>query len=202
MKLWKIALLSTSMGFALPALAQFATQPQTRAAVEANLRARLTALDTDRDGSVSPDEMRAARSEATAPGPDGKRGGDQFAEIDTDHNGSISRAEFDAHHAMHHGMAGMRHDGPPMEGRADGGPPPGDRMAGDGMRDGMRGGRGAMMGMRGARGDQPVVIADAVKRALARFDAADANHDGTLTPEERQAARGAMRGRMGGANEW
>ena len=192
MKLWKIALLSTSMGAALPALAQFATQPQTRAAVEAKLRERLTALDTNRDGSVSPEEMRAGRPARM--GADGK-GADRFAEIDTDHNGSISRAEFDAHHAMHHAMADMDHDGPPMAGRADGGPPPGDAMTGDRMR-GERGGRRMMMG---ARGDRTIVIADAVKRALARFDAADGNHDGTLTPEERQAARGAMRGHMGGA---
>lgn len=34
-------------------------------------------------------------------------------------------------------------------------------------------------------------VADAVTHQLAAFDAADANHDGTLTPQERQAAMAA-----------
>jgi len=38
-----------------------------------------------------------------------------------------------------------------------------------------------------------IVIADAVKKALDRFDAADTNKDGKLTPEERKAQRGAWR---------
>ena len=50
--------------------------------------------------------------------------------------------------------------------------------------------------MRGARmfGDQGFVTLEQMRaRALARFDRADADHDGTLTMAERQAARGRMR---------
>ena len=38
-----------------------------------------------------------------------------------------------------------------------------------------------------------IVIADAVKKALERFDATDTNKDGTISPDERKAAREAMR---------
>jgi hypothetical protein len=51
--------------------------------------------------------------------------------------------------------------------------------------------------MRGARmfGDQGFVTLEQMRaRALERFDRADANHDGTLTAAERQAAHGQMRG--------
>jgi hypothetical protein len=41
-----------------------------------------------------------------------------------------------------------------------------------------------------------IVIADAVKKALDRFDAADTNKDGTLTPDERKARRDARRARV------
>ena len=47
-------------------------------------------------------------------------------------------------------------------------------------------------GMVMATGDgKGIVIADAVKKALERFDAADTNKDGKLTPDERKAQRGA-----------
>jgi len=38
-----------------------------------------------------------------------------------------------------------------------------------------------------------IVIADAVKKALERFDAADTNKDGTISPEERKAQRDKWR---------
>ena len=58
----------------------------------------------------------------------------------------------------------------------------------------MRGGHdGAVM----ADGDgKGIVIADAVKKALERFDAADTNKDGKLTPDERKAQREAWRAKV------
>ena len=41
--------------------------------------------------------------------------------------------------------------------------------------------------------DGRLVVADLVKARLAQFDAADTNHDGKLSPEERQAAMAAAR---------
>jgi Ca2+-binding EF-hand superfamily protein len=91
----------------------------------------------------------------------------RFARIDTDNNGSISQAEFLAMHEARGEKAGKR---------------------------GRRG--GAKMGMRGMKGmgvDGAMTQAQFEAAALARFDQADANGDGTLTAAERQAARKAMR---------
>ena len=92
-----------------------------------------------------------------------------FARIDTDNSGSISRAEFDAMHAK----------------RAEKG------KARAGHRMGRKGhaGHQAMMGKPAG----PVTQQAFVERALARFDRADANRDGTVTQAERKAARESMR---------
>jgi hypothetical protein len=48
--------------------------------------------------------------------------------------------------------------------------------------------------------DGRIVVADLVKARMVQFDAADTNHDGKLSPEERQAAFAAMRAaREGGS---
>ena len=48
--------------------------------------------------------------------------------------------------------------------------------------------------------DGRVLVDDIVKARLGQFDAADTNHDGKLSPEERQAAMAAARqGAQGGA---
>lgn len=96
------------------------------------------------------------------------RKGQAFDRMDTDRNGSISRAEFDAHVAQRAERAGD-----------------GKRMA----RKGAQGGKRAMMGA--ARG--PLTRQAFVDGALARFDRADADRNGTLTAVERKAARDSMR---------
>ena len=92
-----------------------------------------------------------------------------FARIDTDNNGAISRAEFDAMHAKR-----------AEKGKARGA----HRMGRKGA-----GARHAMMG----NASGPVTSQAFVERALARFDRADANRDGTVTQAERKAARESMR---------
>jgi hypothetical protein len=47
--------------------------------------------------------------------------------------------------------------------------------------------------MADANGDGVVTKDEFVAGALARFDAGDTNHDGSLTPAERQAAHAAMK---------
>lgn len=191
MKLWQIGLISATMGVALPAVAQMAqTPPETRAGVEARVKERLGKMDANKDGTVSPDEMRAF-----ADGRMKENADERFAAMDTNKDGVISRAEFDAARAKGPGMGERlvrleRREGP--DGAAPP-PPPGapemhKRM--DRMRIMMKHHDGMVM----AQGDgKGIVIADAVKRALARFDAADTNKDGTLSPEERNAGREAMR---------
>lgn len=91
---------------------------------------------------------------------------ERFAMMDANKDGAITRAEFDAGHAT------LR------EGRWSG-----KRLAMTAMR------AGGMFAARDADSDGRVSLAEALARPLARFDRADANKDGTLTPEERKAAR-------------
>lgn len=98
-----------------------------------------------------------------------------FDRIDTNKDGQISREEFSAMH------------------RSDGkrGGPEGRHRMGD------RGGKGwgHHGGMMKGDGDQDKAITQAefTAAALQRFDRMDANKDGQVTKEERQAGRSAMR---------
>lgn len=209
MKIWQILLVSAAAGVTLPAVAQMVESPATRAGVEASVKDRLGKLDTNKDGIVTRDEMIAFTNARMA-----ARADDQFAAMDTDRNGSISRGEFDAWQARRGdrqivrverfgGPDGMMPPPPPPPPGPDGAapPPPPSPPAMDGkpmMREHTRmmfmGGRDGMVM---AEGDgKGIVIADAVKKALERFDAADTNKDGKLTPEERKAQRDAWRAKV------
>ncbi|MFN3798694.1 MAG: calcium-binding protein, partial [Sphingobium yanoikuyae] len=108
-----------------------------------------------------------------------------FAALDSDKNGQISKAEFQAGHQP----------------RADRGPEAGKPGGPDGKRWGGRGhggpGRGMMHrgpGFGDADKDGTVTKAEFMAGPLAMFDKADANKDGKVTAEEMKAARQAMRG--------
>ena len=196
MKIWQILAVSVAAGITLPAVAQMAEAPTTRAEVEARVKDRLGKFDTNKDGTVTREEIIAfAKTRMDA------RVDDQFAAMDTDKIGSISRAEFDAFHAAkgsrqivrieRRGPDAMIAPPPRPEGAT---PPPvpgpdGKPVLRERTRIMMMGSRDGMVM---ADGDgKGIVIADAVKKALERFDAADTNKDGKLTPDERKAQRGA-----------
>jgi hypothetical protein len=128
---------------------------------------RLTAMDTNRDGSVSVEERRAAMQTRMA-----ARAEARFDRLDADNDGAVSRAEFDAAHAAR-GEARADRGARPM--RAHRGPAHGQR----GM---------ARMGARA-----PVVIADVQARAEQAFTRLDADNDGFVTAAEARAGRQAMR---------
>jgi len=139
----------------------------TRQQVIAHTDEMFTRLDANHDGRVTGDEARAS----------GERRRDEmrqhmFDRLDANHDGNISREEFAAGHE--------RHEGPDRPGGPEGPGGPG----GPEHHRGMYGG-----GMFGAEG---VTLDQMRARALERFDRADANHDGTLTVAERQAARDRM----------
>jgi hypothetical protein len=194
MKTCTSLIMVATVALAIPAFAQIPlesktkAQPQSRADVAARVKARFAMLDTDRDGAVVQPELAAMRDKKMAEMRD-----QHFKAMDTNQDGSISRAEFDAAH-------GTGADRPPTGDRMDHGP---------GHKGHARGGQGAMKMDRGPMGggrmlervdtnkDGKVTEAEMVAGALAKFDAADANKDGVLTPDERRAARQAMRAKRG-----
>lgn len=68
-----------------------AAAPVTQAEFVARRVDRLSAADANSDGSVAPEEMRAARDARRA-----ERASAAFDRLDADKDGSISRAEFEA----------------------------------------------------------------------------------------------------------
>ena len=146
-------------------------QPQTRAAVEARAEARFARADSNRDGFVTRDELRARADSRRA-----DRRERRFERLDSDRDGTISRAEFDS----------------PRLG--------GERRAMRGERRPDRSGRGGMMragfGERAFAAmdmnrDGRVALAEARRAALQRSDRVDTDRDGTVGAEERRAARAA-----------
>lgn len=144
-------------------------------------------LDTDRSGAVSQAELEAQHAARAGKRPErmarrgnapalteaqrAERRAERFARIDSDRNGGISRAEFDAPRGERAGrQGGERVEGQRMGGRR-GGPAQGFAK----------------------RLDGPVTRQAFVDRALARFDRTDADRNGTVTQAERNAARDAMR---------
>lgn len=154
----------------------------TRAEVEADVARRFAKLDANRDGKVDEGD-RAAHRKAKAD--------EMFAAADSDRNGSISRAEFDAAQATREAKRAER-----RAAMADGH---------GGGRDGKRGKRGGhgggdrLLAMVDINGDKAVTSVEMRTAALARFDRIDANKDGQVTAEERAAMRGKRgEGRRGG----
>jgi len=110
---------------------------------------RLKAADTNADGLIS-------RSEAAAL----PRLAEHFDAIDANRDGQVSFEELRAFHARHRGERGK-----------------------------------AFMKRLDTDGDGKVSRNEALAAAAARFDAADANKDGFLTPEEMRAAHRAQHGK-------
>jgi len=158
-----------------PARAAMA-QPVSQADFVARRVERLRAADANHDGTVTAEEMRAAGQAKRA-----ERRAALFDRLDANKDGSISRAEFDAPRAEGQ-RAGRGERGPRAE------------HAGRGHRGGMH--RGAQRMGRNGEGRFPIVIAEAEQRATASFTRLDADHDGTLTAEERRAGMQARRAEM------
>ncbi len=86
---------------ATPAVAQDAAQPQaptamTRADMTKNVDARFAAIDTNKDGVLTRDEIAAVQTKVLeqAQAARQQRMEAEFKKLDTDNNGSLSLAEF------------------------------------------------------------------------------------------------------------
>ena len=141
-------------------------------------------LDTNKDGAVTRAEAEpffATRQvDIARAGPGNtqqRRNWDALISLhDANRDGAISRAEFEAGRTRHvqriaerRPAARMRHAG--MSGRA--------------------------FDLADSNNDGLVSLAEATAAAAAHFNAADANRDGTLTPDEMRQSRRAMRARTG-----
>ncbi|MDX2208795.1 MAG: EF-hand domain-containing protein [Sphingopyxis sp.] len=156
----------------------------TRTEVEADVAKRFAKLDANKDGKVDDGDRAAHRAE---------RQNAMFAALDSDRNGSVSRAEFDAAAAARDTKRAERRAQRVERGNAS------EEMRG--KHGGRRHGHGGrMLGMVDSNGDKAITLEEMRAAALARFDRIDANKDGQVTTEERAAMRG-MRGdgRRGGA---
>lgn len=160
----------------------------TRAEAQASAVQMFARMDANKDGKIDATDRAAQRAEMQA-----KR----FAALDANKDGSISKAEWDQHGADRAARRAER-----GEKRADAGEARGGNR-GDGMRGhhGKRGGHGGGMGggwmTADTNGDKAISQAEFTTASLARFDRMDANKDGQVTAEERQAERQAMRGKRG-----
>lgn len=124
-----------------------------------------------------------------------------FAQMDTNGDGAVTRAEYDAFRQARRAEMMARRQGGDMGDGGTGAAPAGH---------GQGGGRGGHVGpllnnpawfdMADANGDGRVTLAEAQRGAAAMFDRMDLNHDGTIDPDERHQAMRALRGGQGGAS--
>ena len=163
-------------------------RPMTRAEVTAQVRTMFDRFDTNRDGAVTRAEAEAGagvvRQETEATNRAALDA--HWRALDRDASGGVTRAEFDAFHAVPHD----EHAGGEGPGARNHPVPGGPHVRV--MRVGPGGARmmtPMMFDRLDAARDGRVTLAEATAVPLAMFDRADLNRDGTLSPEERRARR-------------
>lgn len=155
--------------------------PANRAELKARLEQRFDAADANHDGTVTVEERKAHRAAMRNDMRDRA-----FARLDTDKNGVISKEEFAAAPPRRADIQGRDKRGPGMRAERK---RMHNRMAGEAMRHDFA-----------AFKDKPITKTAFVDAGLSRFDRVDTDHDGTISPAERDAARKAMRDRLAPAN--
>ena len=169
---------AAAIAVAAPAIAQNRTAPQadmTRAGVQERTQKAFERMDANKDGKIDTADREARRKA-------------MFDRMDADKNGQISSAEFSAMHANH-----QRGD---RAGAGKQGEHAGHKMGMRGQREAGKGMRGGMGRTADANGDGAITLAEMQAAALARFDRADADKNGTVTAAERKAQRDQMRQQM------
>lgn len=155
----------------------------SRADAEARAAAAFARMDANSDGVLDTAD-REARQRA------------RFDRMDADGNGQVSYEEMQAaREGQREARQARRAEAGERRGEA------GERRGRRGAhRMAMRGAGPQMMGQRlrqaDTDGDNAISQAEFTAAALARFDRVDANSDGTVTAEERQAQRSERRGQM------
>jgi Ca2+-binding EF-hand superfamily protein len=186
-----------------------AAQTEARTDVAANVSKMFARLDTNRDGFITKaevDALEAQRSQKLEKRAEGFKPDKIFDRVDANHDGKITVAEEQAAHAA---MAKAKGKAPAQAkataftglfARADAnkdnavtraefdavGNQLHARMEKAGEHKGFA---GNMFAAADANKDSKVSLAEAQALALQHFDRADLNHDGKVTPQERQQAR-------------
>lgn len=192
----------------------FFTSNESRADASAHVQKMFAALDLNRDGFVTRDELAASQSQfdakMTKSAP--KRAARLFARLDSNHDGQVTLAEIEAAHSAR--LAARGENAKP--GRRK--PSSSLLRLADANKDGvltraefdsavasgklkphhsrMRGSQLArLFDSADANHDGRLSLEEARQATLQRFDAADVNRDGVLTPDERRQASRAERAR-------
>lgn len=174
----------------------------TRAEVQAQVQTQFARRDANRDGFLTTDELamrkgmdegRMEMRRGMANRADGGAMRDPaaaFDRVDTNRDGAISRDEFAQGRQVRIDKRVVLNGQPGVAGAM-----PMEHGRNGGMRHGGGGGMmgAAMLKMADTNRDGKVSLAEATSRALQHFDMMDANRDGRLTPEERQAGRAHMK---------
>jgi Ca2+-binding EF-hand superfamily protein len=190
------------------------TTNELRAEVPKHVEKMFGRFDVNHDGFISKDEVAAAQAhfEARAAKSAPERASRLFDRLDSNHDGQITQAELDAARAARNARrqvpvkASRRSGASPLFARADANK--------DGILTHAEFDAAVASGkvkprhanMRGAAiarlfdsadtdNDSRVSLGEAQRVALQHFDAADLNHDGTLTPQERRQSQSLARGK-------
>lgn len=178
-----------------------APPPMKRDVVQKQLSDQFSTIDTNKDGFIDRAEIDAQRAAMKKKWEEKRteRLNAHFNALDSNKDGQISKAEFDAFHAAR----ANRHS----DGKKDDARDPNSQRAtpkhnkhmksamGHHRRDGAnqhygahKMNRGDMLARLDSNKDGKISLAEFSAPALNRFDAADTNKDGVVTPEERRAA--------------
>lgn len=187
----------------------FFTSNQNRSDIAARVARMFKPLDLNHDGFVTKDEIASSEAQfqdrmaKSAP----KRAAKMFDRLDANHDAQITQAEFDAGHKARRSAkqgkssrrsksslfarADANKDGVVTRAEFDAATAAGKVALRHGH---MRGSALVrLFDIANANKDGRVSLAEAQQAALQQFDAADLNHDGVLTPDERKEARKADR---------
>ncbi|MGH6658973.1 MAG: EF-hand domain-containing protein [Sphingomicrobium sp.] len=180
---------------------------EARADVQGDVAKMFGRLDANKDGFISTAEIDALAAKRSERHKEKRANFDPdkvFAKIDSNQDGNLTRAEVDAAHAARKGAkpggngadrlfarADSNKDGAVTAAEFKAAPKPNWDKAAKG---GHGGGKARMLGQADLDKDGKVSQAEAQQAALARFDRADTNKDGKVTPEERRALRAQHKG--------
>ncbi|HEX5237926.1 MAG TPA: EF-hand domain-containing protein [Sphingomicrobium sp.] len=188
------------------------SKPQTRAQAQARVAKTFARLDTNHDGYITEAEVqavdaaRAQKRQARAQNFDPSK---IFDRLDRDHDGKITVAEAAARRGHRGGVVQSQATGfTGMFARADTNKDGVITRAefestGEQLRTRMqhlavaRRGASGLFANADANKDGRISEAELEQDALAKFDRMDLNHDGTVTPEERQQSRQLFRAHRG-----